>query len=71
VDDVAPMVGLSGGHAVARTVPLYRVTDVVAAVDAVRAAGGAATDPEQQPYGVTSTCTDDQGTHFYLGELLA
>ena len=38
-------------------------------VRAVRAAGGTATDPEQQPYGRTSTCTDDQGTRFYLGEL--
>ncbi len=35
----------------------------------VRAAGGTATDPETQPYGVTSDCVDDQGTRFFLGEL--
>jgi uncharacterized glyoxalase superfamily protein PhnB len=69
VDDVAPMVGLSGGHDTARTVPMYRVGDVVAAVEGVRSAGGTATDPERQPYGITATCTDDQGTRFYLGQL--
>jgi hypothetical protein len=50
-------------------VPMYRVGDVVTAVDAVRGAGGTATDPERQPYGITATCTDDQGTRFYLGQL--
>lgn len=69
VNDIVPMIGISGGHDRATTVPLYRVSDVAAAVDAVRAAGGTATDPDPQPYGVTSTCTDDQGTRFYLGEL--
>jgi uncharacterized glyoxalase superfamily protein PhnB len=64
-----PMVGISGGHARATTVPMYRVDDIAAAVSAVRHAGGTATDPEVQPYGTTSTCTDDQGTRFYLGEL--
>ena len=28
----------------------------------------AATDPQQQPYGITSECVDDQGTRFYLGQ---
>jgi uncharacterized glyoxalase superfamily protein PhnB len=69
VDDVTPMVGLSGGHDAARTVPMYRVGDIAEAVEAVRDAGGTATDPERQPYGVTATCTDDQGTRFYLGQL--
>lgn len=68
VEDVVPMTGLHGGHDVATTVPMYRVDDIAAAVDAVRRAGGDATDPEVQPYGVTSSCTDDQGTRFYLGE---
>jgi uncharacterized protein len=66
--DVAPMAGLSGGHAQATGVPMYRVDDIHAAVERVRAAGGAATDPEQQPYGLSSTCTNDQGTRFYLGQ---
>lgn len=69
VDGVAPMTGLSGGHERATTVPMYRVDDVRAAVDAVRAAGGTTTDPERQPYGVTASCTDDQGTRFFLGQL--
>jgi hypothetical protein len=34
----------------------------------VRARGGRATDPEQQSYGLSAECADDQGTHFYLGQ---
>jgi predicted enzyme related to lactoylglutathione lyase len=69
VENTTPMTGLHGGHSVATTVPFYRVDDIHAAVARVRAAGGAATEPEVQPYGVTSECTDDQGTRFYLGSL--
>ena len=69
VDGVLPMVGLIGGQERSTVVPMYRVADIGAAVERVRAAGGAATDPERQPYGVTSSCTDDQGTRFYLGQL--
>jgi predicted enzyme related to lactoylglutathione lyase len=69
VEDVAPMVGMAGGQAVATIVPMYRVDDIATAVERVRAAGGTATDPERQPYGVSSVGTDDQGTRFYLGEL--
>jgi hypothetical protein len=35
----------------------------------VRELGGQATDPERQPYGVTSDCVDNQGMTFYLGEM--
>jgi predicted enzyme related to lactoylglutathione lyase len=69
VADVFPMTGLSGGHERPTGVPMWRVADVAAAVGRVRRAGGSATDPERQPYGVTSSCTDDQGTRFYLGQL--
>ena len=69
VEDTRPMVGLHGGHDLATGVPMYRVDDVGAAVARVRAAGGSATDPEAQPYGITASCTDDQGTRFYLGQL--
>ena len=69
VVDVAPMAGLQGGHPEATGVPMYRVDDIAAAVARVRAAGGTSTDPEQQPYGVTAECHDDQGTHFYLGQM--
>ncbi|HZC73453.1 MAG TPA: VOC family protein [Jatrophihabitans sp.] len=69
VEDTAPMTGLSGGHSQAAGIPMWRVADIDHAVAAVRAAGGTATDPEQQPYGTTSECVDDQGTRFYLGQL--
>jgi uncharacterized protein len=54
---------------VATAVPMYLVDDIEAAVGRVRAAGGTASDPERQRYGVTSDCVDDQGTRFNLGEL--
>ncbi|HLH28329.1 MAG TPA: VOC family protein, partial [Acidimicrobiales bacterium] len=69
VEGVSPMFGIAGGQPQARCVPMYQVDDVHAAVARVRAAGGRATDPEVQPYGVTSDATDDQGTRFYLGQL--
>jgi predicted enzyme related to lactoylglutathione lyase len=47
---------------------MYAVDNIDIAVEQVRAAGGTATPPEVQPYGTTSTCTDDQGTRFYLGQ---
>jgi predicted enzyme related to lactoylglutathione lyase len=69
VDDVRPGTGIHGGHDVATAVPMYLVDEIEAALRRVRAAGGTATDPERQRYGVTSACVDDQGTRFYLGEL--
>ena len=69
VEGVTPMVGIAGGRPTARCVPMYQVDDVHAAVARVRAAGGTATEPEQQPYGITSEAVDDQGTHFYLGQI--
>jgi uncharacterized glyoxalase superfamily protein PhnB len=68
-EDTVPMLGLHGGHDHTTVVPMYRVDDIDAAVAAVRANGGTATDVEQAPYGLTSTCADDQGTRFYLGQL--
>jgi predicted enzyme related to lactoylglutathione lyase len=62
------MTGLHGGHDVATVVPMYRVDDIHDAVARVRAAGGSATDPESQPYGLSSQCVDDQGTRFFLGQ---
>lgn len=61
--------GLQGGHPRATTLPMWRVSDVAAAVGRVRAAGGTATDPVSRPYGAECECTDDQGTRFYLGQL--
>lgn len=63
------LVGISGGHERTVTVPMYRVDDIEEAVRLVRELGGSATDPEVQPYGISSSCTDNQGTRFYLGQL--
>ena len=71
VEGTTPMAGLSGGHAEATTVPMWRVADLRAAVARVRAAGGTASEPRQEPYGLTADCTDDQGTRFYLGQFPA
>ena len=69
VEDTVPMVGMAGGQDRATIVPMYRVGDSAVAVERVRTTGGTATDPQGQPYGVSSYCTDDRGTRFYLGEL--
>jgi predicted enzyme related to lactoylglutathione lyase len=67
--DVVPMTGMHGGHPQATVVPMYQVDDVDAAAEGVRRAGGSASDPQDQPYGRTTECTDDQGTRFYLGQI--
>ncbi|MGH8860304.1 MAG: VOC family protein [Jatrophihabitantaceae bacterium] len=69
VDGPTPMTGFAGGAVEPGIVAMFSVDDIDAAVARVRAAGGTATDPQRQPYGTTSSCTDDQGMRFYLGEL--
>jgi uncharacterized glyoxalase superfamily protein PhnB len=44
----------------------YRVDDIAAAVERVRAAGGHADEPERKPYGLLADCVDDQGATFRL-----
>jgi uncharacterized glyoxalase superfamily protein PhnB len=44
----------------------YRVDDIAAAVERVRAAGGRADEPERKPYGLIAECADDQGATFRL-----
>jgi predicted enzyme related to lactoylglutathione lyase len=44
----------------------YRVDDIGAAVERVRAAGGYADQPDRKPYGLLAECTDDQGATFRL-----
>ena len=67
--DVHPMVGIPDTAAETRAVPMWLVDDLPAAVERVRRAGGTASDIEQKPYGLSATCTDDQGMPFYLGNL--
>ncbi|MBO0693981.1 MAG: VOC family protein [Acidimicrobiaceae bacterium] len=69
VDGPRPQVGVAGGRgANAGAVLCYQVADLAEAVVRVREAGGSATDPLERPYGLESSCTDDQGTPFYLHE---
>jgi uncharacterized glyoxalase superfamily protein PhnB len=44
----------------------YRVDDIAAAVERVRAAGGRAGEPERKPYGLIAECADEQGATFRL-----
>ena len=44
----------------------YRVDDLAAAAERVRAAGGHANEPIRRPFGLVVDCVDDQGTVFRL-----
>jgi uncharacterized glyoxalase superfamily protein PhnB/catechol 2,3-dioxygenase-like lactoylglutathione lyase family enzyme len=44
----------------------YRVDDLAAAVERVRAAGGHADEPVRRPFGLLADCVDDQGATFRL-----
>jgi uncharacterized glyoxalase superfamily protein PhnB len=44
----------------------YRVDDIAAAVERVRAAGGRASEPVRRLFGLLATCVDDQGVTFHL-----
>jgi predicted enzyme related to lactoylglutathione lyase len=44
----------------------FRVDDIAAAAERVRAAGGRADEPERRPFGMTAACVDDQGVAFRL-----
>ncbi|MFE6609801.1 VOC family protein [Amycolatopsis sp. NPDC057786] len=47
---------------------MYAVDDLAAALDRVRAQGGQAGETEQQPYGLSADCVDNQGIEFWLWE---
>ncbi len=64
-----PHHGLQGGVAHPTLMLAFAVADVDAAVDRVRAAGGRAQAPTEQPYGRASMCEDDQGTAFSVFEV--
>jgi uncharacterized glyoxalase superfamily protein PhnB len=44
----------------------YRVDDIAAAVERVRAAGGRADEPTRRRFGLSTECVDDQGMTFRL-----
>ncbi|MQA16221.1 MAG: glyoxalase [Pseudonocardiaceae bacterium] len=66
IQGTEPMAGMWGGTERPGVQLLYHVDDLDAALAAVRTHGGHAGGPEQQPYGLSAECTDDQGTRFWL-----
>ena len=66
-DQTSPPLGIRSSRGAEPEVQLsYRVDDIAAAVERVRAAGGRADQPERQPYGLLTECVDDQGATFRL-----
>jgi catechol 2,3-dioxygenase-like lactoylglutathione lyase family enzyme len=66
-DQIAPPLGIRPSGDAAPEVQLsFRVDDIAAAVDRVRAAGGVAADPERRQFGLSAACTDNQGVAFRL-----
>jgi uncharacterized glyoxalase superfamily protein PhnB len=66
-DQTQPPLGILSAQDAAPEVQLsYRVDDIAAAVERVRAAGGRADAPELKPYGLLAECVDDQGATFRL-----
>jgi uncharacterized glyoxalase superfamily protein PhnB len=66
-DQVSPPLGIRPTRDAEPQVQLtYRVNDIAAAVERVRAAGGHAGEPGRMPFGLHAECTDDQGTIFRL-----
>jgi uncharacterized glyoxalase superfamily protein PhnB len=66
-DETTPSLGIRSSEGGEPEMQLsYRVDDIAAAVERVRAAGGHSGDPEHKPYGLLAECVDDQGATFRL-----
>jgi uncharacterized glyoxalase superfamily protein PhnB len=66
-DETKPPLGIRPSHDAEPEVQLsYRVDDIAAAVERVRAAGGRAGEPQRRPFGLSTECADDQGATFRL-----
>ncbi len=66
-DETRPPLGILSSQGAEPQVQLsYRVDDIAAAVERVRAAGGHADEPARMPYGLLAECVDDQGATFRL-----
>ncbi len=66
-DEIRPPLGIRSSEGAEPEVQLsYRVDDIAAAVERVRAAGGRADEPGHKPYGLLAECADDQGATFRL-----
>ena len=56
--------GIHGGHTQPGLFLSYAVSDLTAAVDAVRRSGGTASEPVDEPWGRTAMCADVSGLPF-------
>jgi uncharacterized glyoxalase superfamily protein PhnB len=66
-EQITPPMGIWSVEGAEPTARLsYRVDDIAAAVERVRAAGGRAAEPDRRPYGLQAECADDQGATFFL-----
>jgi uncharacterized glyoxalase superfamily protein PhnB len=66
-DQITPPLGIRPTRDGEPAVELsFRVDDITAAIERVRAAGGRADEPRRMPYGLHAECTDDQGATFRL-----
>jgi uncharacterized glyoxalase superfamily protein PhnB len=66
-DETTPPLAILSSEGAGPAVQLsYRVDDIAAAVERVRAAGGQADEPEHRPFGLLAQCVDDQGAAFRL-----
>jgi predicted enzyme related to lactoylglutathione lyase len=63
---VTPPMGMRGDVADGTLFLCHAVDDLHAAIARVRAAGGVADEPTQQPFGVLADCVDNQGMRFAL-----
>jgi uncharacterized glyoxalase superfamily protein PhnB len=66
-DQTSPPLSILPGPGAELEVQLsYRVDDIAAAVERVRAAGGRADEPVRRRFGLLADCVDDQGATFRL-----
>jgi predicted enzyme related to lactoylglutathione lyase len=66
-DETTPPLSILSSQGAEPEVQLsYRVDDITAAVERVRAAGGHADQPARRPFGLLADCVDDQGATFRL-----
>jgi uncharacterized glyoxalase superfamily protein PhnB len=66
-DQTTPPLSILSSRGAALEVQLsYRVDDIAAAIERVRAAGGRADEPVRRRFGLLAECVDDQGATFRL-----
>jgi uncharacterized glyoxalase superfamily protein PhnB len=67
-DQISPPLSIfaSPGAAEPEVQLSFRVDDIAAAIERVRAAGGHADQTERRPFGLVARCADDQGATFRL-----